>query len=399
MINGMKKISKYKFSEICSRIEDIIYKYFDKNVNPSNFNRNLSNDETNTINLDERKFTMFLSNGDILNYHIDKNNLAHLLGINTDYLITKGIYSKDESSFDILEKIIRNPDKLYSKYEQNIININEVVSDYIERKLDSFETNAFMDFNSILWICKYDNNRTYSFKGNYDISYYVVHQKDDKYYLLLISEIEKNKYVPISNQSFDSYEELIDSLSDKIIYQELLLSTGLSIKQGYNKSTRLWINSDTKKHKLQTLQKDADIFSCIPNVLNDYLYLLQIFKSNKIEQHQNSDVLYEIASLMASKKPIDVTKMKYGYDITDEMQTIIDAYNDSLFNENNFNETKTYSSVKRENDELKKKLEDTLKEIEVITSEYEELKDKYSDKEKEIEELNKKINEVKKVLS
>ena len=49
-----------------------LYKYFDKNVNPSNFNRNLSNDETNTINLDERKFTMFLSNGDILNYHIDK---------------------------------------------------------------------------------------------------------------------------------------------------------------------------------------------------------------------------------------------------------------------------------------------------------------------------------------
>ena len=81
----MKNITKYDFSLLCDRIETIIYKYFDQGISYGNYGKDFESMET--YDLEKRKMTFFLSNGDSFNYSINRNNLAHLLGINTDYLV------------------------------------------------------------------------------------------------------------------------------------------------------------------------------------------------------------------------------------------------------------------------------------------------------------------------
>ena len=396
-MNINRSITKYEFSEICEKIENIIYNFFDKNVDPYNFSRN--EDEEKWVDLSKRKQTIYLSNSDVISYNISRNNLAHLLGINTEYLISKGIYDKNLTSFDILERIVRNSSTLYAKHEQGIIDLRKVISPYIKEKIVAFETNSFINFNHISLICKYDNSRSYGFNDDYDISYMIIQEIDDKYYLLIISVDENGQFVPVSSQFYNSYNELSDSLSDKIINQEFLLATGMTIKQGYQDAKRLWLNQEARKNKLNKLKDLSKDFNCIPNVLHDYLYSQKILFNSKLEKNINNDVLLEISSLMKKRKPIYLSEMKKGNYVTDEIKCMIDAYNDSLFDNNLFDEDKTFSSIKKENKDLKEKLDEALKELEQLNILYNDLKSNYADQEKELEILKNKIEEAKKILS
>ena len=63
-------------------------------------------DEYNRKNFDNNKFSLSLANGDYLTVRVPKNSIAHLLGVNIDYLRSKGTVRMNTSAYDALTKIL-----------------------------------------------------------------------------------------------------------------------------------------------------------------------------------------------------------------------------------------------------------------------------------------------------
>ena len=57
--------------------------------------------------LKDRRMNLFLGNGDKILFSIPNNSVAHLLGIDTNYLISTGLYN-NQNSFLPLKKFISN---------------------------------------------------------------------------------------------------------------------------------------------------------------------------------------------------------------------------------------------------------------------------------------------------
>ncbi len=388
--------SKMKFIEICTKIIDIINTFFeDEDVfhNFSNFNNHKK------IRLDNRSAMLFLSNGDAINYILNRKNLAHLLGIDTDYLLSTGIYN-ETNSYSILKKFVTNYDNSYKKYADGIIDLNKVISPYVNQKLSSFEKNIFININDCVFVCKYNNNRAYGTCDYPSMDYIIVQEKEGMYYVSILSNDENNDYLPISNQVFNSYEEFYDAFYKTLANQEITMLNGMNIKQGYQDPKKIWINISTRNNKLQLLDENARKFKCIPNVLNDCLYSQKIISENKMDNNQNNLLLSQLSTLIASRNLIDIDKLGFSKnDISNNLLEVINSYNDSLFLDASVDIDRSYTNVLEENEKLKIKLEESQKAYEKLNSKYNEVEKNYKDQDKELEKLKKKIENVRKALN
>ncbi len=390
------KFSKIKFMEICTKIIDIINTFFEDEDVFHNFS---SDNNHKRIRLDKRSILLFLSNGDVVNYTLNKKNLAHLLGIDTDYLLSTGIYN-ETNSYDILKKFVTNYDNSYKKYTDGIIDLNRVISPYVEQKLSSFQNNAFINISDCIFICKYNRNRAYGIFDYPSMNYIIVQEKEGMYYVCILSKDDKDNYLPMSNQVFNSYEEFYDKFYKILTNQEFTMLDGISIKQGYQSSKKIWLNPRTRNDKLQLLNENSKRFECIPNVLDDYLYSQKIISENKIDNNQNNLLLSKLATIIASKNLIDINKLGFSRDdISPELLNVINSYNNSLFSNSSINMDKSYTDVLGEKEKLKIKLKEAQKANEELNSKYNEIKNNYNDQERELEKLNKKIDDIRKVLN
>ena len=395
-----KEINMGELSNIFEKIQDIICTYFE---NGNIFRPYIEDDRYSNkgVRLDERTLKLYLSNGEILRYKVSRQSLAHLLGIDTDVLLTCGAYS-NMSSYEILTKIIDSPNQLKKTCDTFNIDINRVISPYINEKVEAFEKNVFINLLETMFICKYDKNRSYGFTNNsYNMNYLIVQKKEEKYYLLALAE-DKNEYeVPMSNQVFDTYDDLTEKLSDIICNQELTMINGMHIMQGRNVPIKIWMNNLDREDKIRTLVDASKKLDCIPNTTNDYLYSLKLLKKNKKGDNLTSKALSEIALLMADKKVVKIEELSVyeGY-LSEDIIYLIDSYNDSLINTNDSIDADiTLSATLQENKNLKSRLEDVLKELEEINSNYNELQARYSECKEINEDLQNKIESAKKALS
>lgn len=80
------------------------------------------------------------------------------------------------------------------------------------------------------------------------------------------------------------------------------------------------------------------------------------------------------------------------------MHNLINAYNNSLFEDNGFDENKLFTDVQEENETLKKEIKAAQEKIDELNAKYNLIEEQYRDKEAELENLNKKIEEIRKVL-
>ena len=95
----MKKVIGYEsYGEVIQRLKECIYRY-------------------ETL-IENNKFGLVLANGDYLNVRIPRNQIAHLLGVQTDKLRTSGVIKKDVPSYNILKQLI-NYDITY--YDMNFV--------------------------------------------------------------------------------------------------------------------------------------------------------------------------------------------------------------------------------------------------------------------------------------
>lgn len=385
--------SKYKLSELFDKIDKLLQSYFGKEDDYNFYEKDNFEHKTD---LSKKSYLMFLSNGDRIRVKIPKTSIPHLLGINTEYLKSTGLY-KGMNSYEIMLDFIKNPNEAFQKHESGIINLDKILSPYINKKLDSLTENLNINTNCCEMICKYDRGKTYGYSADFDdMSYLILQKKNEKYYVLKLAMSEDGTCFPMSNQVFNSYEECQEALSSYLIYQELTLLSNLWVY--YNNSTvgKFPILEWNRKQKLEKLKKLSEDFECTPNIIADFIYSLKIRDNKRQGNIRTSNIIEILCDCIKNKKVFDISLTNVDQE---DILKIIETYNDSLFSEITASTDNSYSDLQNENISLKKEIERLRLENKSLSETVNYRDEELNEVKTQNNELREDINKVKGIFS
>lgn len=385
--------SKYKLSELFDKIDKLLQSYFGKEDDYNFYEKDNFEHKTD---LSKKSYLMFLSNGDRIRVKIPKTSIPHLLGINTEYLKSTGLY-KGMNSYEIMLDFIKNPNEAFQKHESGIINLDKILSPYINKKLDSLIENLNINTNCCEMICKYDRGKTYGYSADFDdMSYLILQKKNEKYYVLKLAMSEDGTCFPMSNQVFNSYEECKENLSSYLIYQELTLLNNLWVY--YNNSTvgKFSILEWDRKQKLEKLKKLSEDFECTPNIIADFIYSLKIRDDKRQGNIRTSNIIEILCDCIKNKKVFDISLTNVDQE---DILKIIETYNDSLFSEITTSTDNLYSDLQNENISLKKEIERLRLENKSLSETVNYRDEELNEVKTQNNELREDINKVKGIFS
>lgn len=385
--------NKYELSEIFDKIDKLLQRYFDKE-NEYNFDE--KDEEERRNDLSKKSYLMFLSNGERIKIKIPKSSIPHLLGINTEYLKSTGLY-KDMNSYEIMLDFIKNSNEAFQKHESGIINLDKILSPYINKKLDSLIENLNINTNCCEMICKYDRGKTYGYSADFDdMSYLILQKKNEKYYVLKLAMTEDGTCFPMSNQVFNSYEECKENLSSYLIYQELTLLNNLWVY--YNNSTigKFSILEWERRERLEKLKKLSEDFECTPNIIADFIFSLKIRDDKRQGNIRTSNIIEKLCDCIKNKKVFDMDLTNVEQE---DILKIIEIYNDSLFLETNASTDNSYSDLQTKNKNLEKELERLRLENKSLSDTVNYRDEELNEVKTQNNELREDINKVKGIFS
>ena len=229
----------------------------------------------NISDYEKRRKKLFLaSNGMYLNYSVPKNSVPHLIGINTTYLLSTDLF-RSTSSFELLEELLaKGASWLDKNINLGIINPEILFSKHINKKIESFKDNVKCDMNNIEFVVLCDRNKIIE-NGkdveNYD--YIIVSKINGKYALLGLVKNENNRICPMSNQLYDTIDDLIKENKFRFEKQDITYITSTNSENmydGYNKS--YYMRAEDKKIKINKLRNYSKKFNSTISVFHDYQY-------------------------------------------------------------------------------------------------------------------------------
>ncbi len=361
------------------------------------------------------KDTYFLkfANGETIKICFPPSSVPHLLGVNTNYLMATGLYS-EESVFELLNKMCADQNNLYKYIKNGIINEKLLFSDHVKKKNDAFAENLKVNIFDMMFACPYDSSRSYTTgEENYKFDYVLVTKSpyDDKSIFMLglaanIDKVDKSKrYVPMSNQYFESMEEAEEKFRSVFRNQELTIPVKLQCS-GTGIDGRFVLYGEKKFEKAREAQEVADMCSATLDVSDDYRYVLtqkhnamrsggfinKIF-SNVIQQHIRDGKIITPQSF----------KLESFEGVNEYLRDIINAHNDFISHDStvtiNDPSVPTYTDLKKEVEELTKTRDALLLANEKLISANGTLVQKNSDLEKKVSDNEATINEAIKVLT
>lgn len=385
--------NKYELSEIFDKIDKLLQRYFDKE-NEYNFDE--KDEEERRNDLSKKSYLMFLSNGERIKIKIPKSSIPHLLGINTEYLKSTGLY-KGMNSYEIMLDFIKNSNEAFQKHESGIINLDKILSPYINKKLDSLIENLNINTNCCEMICKYDRGKTYGYSADFDdMSYLILQKKNEKYYVLKLAMSEDGTCFPMSNQVFNSYEECKENLSSYLIYQELTLLNNLWVYYNNSIIGKFYILEYERRERLEKLKKLSEDFECTPNIIADFIFSLKIRDDKRQGNIRTSNIIEKLCDCIKNKKVFDISLTNVEQE---DILKIIETYNDSLFSEITASTDNSYSDLQTKNKNLEKELERLRLENKSLSDTVNYRDEELNEIKTQNNELREDINKVKGIFS
>lgn len=385
--------NKYELSEIFDKIDKLLQRYFDKE-NEYNFDE--KDEEERRNDLSKKSYLMFLSNGERIKIKIPKSSIPHLLGINTEYLKSTGLY-KGMNSYEIMLDFIKNSNEAFQKHESGIINLDKILSPYINKKLDSLIENLNINTNCCEMICKYDRGKTYGYSADFDdMSYLILQKKNEKYYVLKLAMSEDGTCFPMSNQVFNSYEECKENLSSYLIYQELTLLNNLWVYYNNSIIGKFYILEWERRERLEKLKKLSEDFECTPNIIADFIFSLKIRDDKRQGNIRTSNIIEKLCDCIKNKKVFDMDLTNVEQE---DILKIIETYNDSLFSEITASTDNSYSDLQMKNKNLEKELERLRLENKSLSDTVNYRDEELNEVKTQNNELREDINKVKGIFS
>lgn len=316
----------------------------------------------------KRRNRIYLGNGDKINFSVPNDTIAHLLGINTNYLIYTGRFNST-SSFEVLKEMLENPYRINQLKNEGIIKYEYLFSPYILNKIKGFKENIKINIDETELVCKYKSSRAYiSDEQSEKYDYIIVKKYDNGKFGILGLVQKENYYVPMSNQLFDSFDKLKENLEKYLKNQEISIITGVNVfntESDYDKTFSLCLNH--KLNKIKNIRNYKRLFDCSLDLTEDYEYSIDKLKENRLNHFEDNDLIEIIVTSIKNGKLIDT-------EITRDtaLSKIIESFNDFLCN-NSTNQdssiTESYSKLKSDLEKFKSMLLEYQEKNERLTEE------------------------------
>lgn len=248
-----------------------------------------------------------LPNGKNLEYELTKECIPHLLGINTTYLISTGLYSS-KNSYYVLTEMLEDPYRVYNLAKEDKLNYNLLFSKYIEKKLSCFKSNININPHEVEAVSVYMPERTY---GRTDVSHkfdYCIIKKyeNGSIGLLCLAKNSDGIYVPMSNQILESESEIEEALSEKLSNQEITILTGIQSNNFH--SHKIYITLPEQIERVNNLQAYKSKYNVSIDISNNYIYYINKLIGNKeffSQSEETSKVVEQSQELERIRKKVD----------------------------------------------------------------------------------------------
>ena len=333
---------------------------------------------------DSKRFGLALSNGDKINYSIPENAVAHLLGVNTNYLLgTSFLSPKSKSSIDVLRELCNTDNwyNLYGRYPEGRLDLNQLFSSNFDKKIEIFENNIKPLLQNIEFVCKINRDKIHQQGVDYmDIDYMICTKDEQDRYLVLGLTLMDKYYTGRTSMVFDNLEEFKNKFKDILYDQQMTFAYSFSMSDFYNNDSfhkPFSLKNDIKNSKVKGLLRYRDMFSTNVDVTQDYLF-------TAAQNDNQYTISKEITECMKSGEFIDLNYLisRYRY-IPESIKIIIDQYNDLLCHGSNLDTSAKYSEVDQENRNLKNQLATEISKNVELYNENSELRKKITELEAE----------------
>ena len=343
-----------------------------------------------------RRHRIYLSNGDKLNFSIPNDAIAHLLGINTNYLISTSLFNTT-NSFELIKEMCDNPYRLNQAHKNGIIKYEYLFSPFIKNKLEGFKENIKINTEETIMVCKYDASRALIADDKSEKYDYIIIKKYQDGKIGILGLVNKgNFFGPMSNQLFYSFDEAIETLKVYLKNQEVAIITGVNYfntETDYDRT--FYLNLDSKINKIKEIKYYRDLFRCSLDLSSDYQYSIGRLRENRANHYEDNDLIDIIVNSIKEGKLIDANVFR-----DTNLSKIIESFNDYLcesqIGQNNSIE-QTYSQMKKDLKKLQTELLNANNKIVELTEKNDSLDKIVSDLEienKEYKEKEQKILEI-----
>lgn len=306
------------------------------------------------------KFSLTFANGDNIKIYVPNSSVPHLLGINTNYLMSSGLY-REKSSYELLNKMCEDRYRLYRYINDNIIDEKQLFSEHIEKKNSAFVQNLKINIFNMIFACPYDSSRSYTTgKETYKFDYILVNKPayEEKGIFMLGLAYNNGVYVPMSNQYFESIEEAEERFSLIFNNQKLTIPTMLT-STSTNNTSKFFLHGDQKLAKARETQQIADKCFATLDVSQDYRWLLKKHNdSMNFGGYVQKDYATIITNCITTRKIItpQMFDLQSFAGVNEYLLGIINAYNDFISHDStvaiNDPSVRTYTDLKKEVEEL-----------------------------------------------
>ncbi len=312
------------------------------------------------------KFSLTFANGDNIKIYVPNSSVPNLLGINTNYLMSSGLY-REKSSYELLNKMCEDRYRLYRYINDNIIDEKQLFSEHIEKKNSAFVQNLKINIFNMIFACPYDSSRSYTTgKETYKFDYILVNKPayEEKGIFMLglaanIDKVNKSKiYVPMSNQYFESIEEAEERFGLIFNNQKLTIPTMLT-STSTNNTSKFFLHGDQKLAKARETQQIADKCFATLDVSEDYRWLLKkYYDSMNSGGYVQKDYATIITNCITTGKIItpQMFDLQSFAGVNEFLLGIINAHNDFISHDStvaiNDPSVPTYTDLKKEVEEL-----------------------------------------------
>lgn len=353
--------TKYQYNEMMEKLEKAVELY-------------------DTKNYKYNEFKLYLSNAEVIEFKFYYNNIAHLLGININTLISSKMFTETRS-YEILKGLIRKKDSIYEKCKNNYLNYDSIFSEYIEEKIDAFETVLKFEMNNILFACKYDKSRTYTTgeADAYGCDYYIALEDEEMKYIFLGLKQVKGKYFAPASVIVDFDKS--NSVLKKVIENQQVVS--VNELRLLNISKRFYLKNYDKLLLLQRLSTIVEANNSNLIVAGDLRYNLRLLLDNKDIVEGYEEFIAKLTRSVVSRKQF-TSKMELP---TEGCSELVKAYNLLELDNNDLDISETLSELKQ----LKKQLEEANKAIKEQEAKINYLESNNAIKEKQISDTEEEL--------
>lgn len=283
-------------------------------------------------NFDGKVYILTLDNGDKIKISFDHSAVAHLLGFNTEYLKSTGVFPKN--SYDILKMICNDSYRLYNMVIRGNLTYDSFISDYAEEKIDSFKNICGVNLYSIDFICKY--SKEYSYITGYpqlEADYYIGYKIGN---ILHVIGLIKNGeyYYPMTNRYIDfkdkeEMEFLKQLLENQVI--TMPVSSNIYFRKGNTHSNTIYLYDQKKPQKIKTLKEYSKEYNATVDVSGGYEYAIEKLLKQYDSKNTTTPLLNKIFESIERRLYINIKEIENEFDnIPDDILELINRYNQSV---------------------------------------------------------------------